>query len=86
MDIAGIIFPRSVQEILYDYQQDILKSEIREPSGESYTPRGTSQKRPQGVAIWFNRTSVLQSMGRNHCHVPGGLPTQWLRQPEGEPS
>ena len=43
MDISGIKFPRTVQEILYDYQQGILKSEPREQSGESRTPGGTSR-------------------------------------------
>ena len=42
MDISGIKFPRTVQEILYDYQQGILKSEPREQSGESRAPGGTS--------------------------------------------
>ena len=32
MDISGIKFPRTVQEILHDYQQGILKSEPREQS------------------------------------------------------
>jgi hypothetical protein len=42
MDIAGIKFPRTVQEILYEYQQGILKSETREQSGERRTPGGRS--------------------------------------------
>jgi hypothetical protein len=43
MDISGIKFPRTVQEILYGYQQGILKSETREQSGESHTPGGMSR-------------------------------------------
>ena len=42
MDIAGIQFPRTVQEILHDYQQGILKSETSEQPGERRTPGGTS--------------------------------------------
>ena len=42
MDISGIKFPRTVQEILHDYQQGILKSEPREQSSERRTPEGTS--------------------------------------------
>ena len=42
MDIAGIQFPRTVQEILHDYQQGILKSETSEQPGEHRTPGGTS--------------------------------------------
>jgi hypothetical protein len=52
MDISGIKFPRSVQEILRDYQQGILKGKTREQPGEKRTPavaRRLSEPHKQGT-------------------------------------
>jgi hypothetical protein len=54
MDISGIEFPRSVQEIMHDYQQGTLKSETTEQSGESRTPgvaSGFSDPRKRGTKM-----------------------------------
>jgi hypothetical protein len=54
MDISRIPFPRTVQEILHDYQQGILKSEPREQPGDSRTPAvviGLSDARRKGATL-----------------------------------